>query len=158
MESPGRPSDLFAQGPPSSKELAAAKHCLEGLLSATEEEDMGPAPADLPVSAAATAAVQPAAAVPAAGVSGPAKAAGAAAAGKAGVGAAPSDSTAAAAVGQAVAAAAAGGDGSVLDWRSVSTWVKMEALLDEEDGLTAAGAEGAVAAWLAQLLPRMVCK
>jgi hypothetical protein len=32
----------------------------------------------------------------------------------------------------------------------------MEALLDEEDGLQ--GAEGAVAAWLAQLLPQPVRK
>jgi hypothetical protein len=44
----------------------------------------------------------------------------------------------------------------VLDWRSVATWVKMEALLDEEDGLQ--GVEGAVAAWLAQLLPQSSCK
>jgi hypothetical protein len=44
----------------------------------------------------------------------------------------------------------------VTDWRIAATWVKMEALLDEEDGLQ--GVEGAVAAWLAQLLPQSSCK
>ncbi|KAF6254572.1 hypothetical protein COO60DRAFT_1540043, partial [Scenedesmus sp. NREL 46B-D3] len=148
LESPGRATDLFAQGPPSSKELAAAKHRLEGLLSATDEEDMGPAPADLP-----PAAVQPAA------VAAPAVAAGVGApAAKAGATAAAAGKAVADAVGGATAtgqaAAAAGGDASELDWLSVSTWVKVEALLDEEDGLQ--GAEGAVAAWLAQLLPQSV--
>jgi hypothetical protein len=107
---------------------------------------MGPAPADLPAApTAAVAGIATAAAV--APVATATKAAGVTAA----VGKAGGDAVGGAAA-AAAAAAGGGGDAGVLDWRSVSTWVKMEALLDEEDGLQ--GVEGAVAVWLAQLLPQ----
>lgn len=150
LESRGLPTDLFAAGTPSAKELASAKHYVEGMLAGIDEEDMPQPPADLP--AASTPATAPPAAAPAvpAAATGAAKPA-AAAAGKAG-------SAAGNAAGQkqqagpapAAATVRASCDSAVLDWRDVSTWVKLEALLDVEDGLQ--GVEGGVAAWLAGVL------
>jgi len=48
LESPGKPTDLYAQPPPSTAELAATKHSLECLLAGIAEDDMGPPPQDLP--------------------------------------------------------------------------------------------------------------
>lgn len=107
---------------------------------------MSPPPADLSQPPAPTGGAT--AAAPSTPAGGPAKAP-AAAAGKASGptsgGSGPKQQTAA-------MSTASGGatDSAVLDWRDVSTWVKVEAMLDVEDGLQ--GIEGAMAAWLAQVL------
>lgn len=171
LEAPGKPTDIIAKPAPSTVELATVKHNLECLLAAIAEDDMPPAPADLPppvvqpVQAATPTAV--AAGGPAAGG---AKGAPAAAAGKpppsAKSSVAAGAAAAAAATGKAVAAAgtpgaaggaAAGANSAVadpallqLEWRQVETWAKVEMLMDLEGGLQVADA--AVALWLGGVL------
>lgn len=171
LESPGKPTDLFAQPASSTAELAAVKHTLECLLSAVPEDSMPPPPSDLPqplvplqqLPAAPAAAAVPAAvgAKPVAGAAAagkpPVAAKVSAAGGTAGAaGAAGGKAAAAGAAGGSTGAAAgAGGAGEAaavteLDWRHVETWAKVEMLLDLEGGLQVTDA--AVAVWLGRVL------
>lgn len=48
LQSPGRPTDILAQPPPTPAELASVKHCLECMLAGVAEDDMPQPPDDLP--------------------------------------------------------------------------------------------------------------
>lgn len=177
LESPGKPTDVFAKPAPSTAELAAVKHSLECLLAAVPEDDMPPPPADLPplllpAQAGSTAVAAAAGAAPAAVSKSTAPApAAAAAAGKpapvakssAAGGAAGAVAAAAGKAGGAVPAAAPGSlqggsgsssDGSAvqqqLEWRQAETWAKAEMLLDLEGGLQAT--DVGIAVWLGGVL------
>lgn len=174
LECPGKPTDLFAQPAPTSCELAGAKHSVECLLAGVAEDNMQPAPADLPPPPAAAAAPSQ----PAARSSSGAGAAASPAGGKAGGDATstpgtpakpPANKGATAAVAPAAGKGAAAGalgaaSGSAgssgvaasdpasleLDWRQLQTWANIDMLLDLEAGLSTTDA--AVAAWLGGLL------
>lgn len=150
LEAPGAPSDLFAGGTPSMAELASAKHGIEGMLAGTAEEDMSAAPKELPppnvvVSAATAPASTPGSTT--SSVAGSKTAATAANKSAAGAAASAGKQTAAA---PAVPAAGGASDTSKIDWNDVSTWIRLEALLDVEDGLQ--GIDGGIAVWLGQVL------
>lgn len=184
LEAPGKPTDRFAKPAPSATELAAVKHALECLFASVPEEDMPPAPTELPPPIAETgpeptgkaSTPQGPAPLATAAPAGPVKAAAAAAAPKAAPGAraaapaaAPAGAVKGGLQGGAVAAQTTATSGSssgcggtsgdaaatrLLEWRDVDIWIKMELLLDLEDG-AAAGLQvndAAVAMWLGQLL------
>lgn len=48
LQSPGRPTDILAQPPPTPAELASVKHSLECMLAGVAEDDMPQPPDDLP--------------------------------------------------------------------------------------------------------------
>lgn len=131
---------MFGAGAPSVKELAAAKHGVEGMLAGISEEDLGPAPVELPPTPAAAAVPNstPGAAKPVAATIGKT-------AGGAGGHAGPKQQA-----GGAASVTATGAETAPLDWISVSTWMKVEALLDVEDG--AHCVDWGLAAWLAEAL------
>jgi len=160
LERPGSATDLFLQPSPTESELAAAKHRMECVLEGIADDDAPPPPTRLPevpevpvppsVGVVATSAAPAAAAAKGGGAQAAAGGAAGTAASKAAGGAgAP-----------AQAAAARAEQPKVLDWRSLSTWSALAALLDADGGYCSSssthggGLQAALAAWLVERLAK----
>lgn len=147
LERPGSPTDIFLLPAPTEAELAAVKHLVECTLAGVPQEDMPPPPTRLPDLPVAAAPPPPAAAPVAPGMG---------KAGAAGAKAAPLVQAAAGGVGkqqpQAAQQAAQQGQVAGLDWRSLSTWARLAAVLDAGDGFE--GQDVYFAAWLLEHLAK----